>query len=310
MTAFERSPCGTVCACGSIFARRPASAIISTIRAARDEAVLAVDGGDQPGVVVVALEPLEEVDIVLERDPALRVQDVDRPRALGLVALADLEVVEVVRGRDLDRARALLGIGIFVGDDRDQAADQRQPNLAADQMLIALVVGMDRDRGVAEHRLGPRRGDRHPLAGLLAVAVHHRIVEIVEMAVRDSWPATLASAAASSGAPSSRDHLNEPLHLDLDDLEIGDRGLELRVPVDQPLVLVDEPLAIELDEHLGDRARQALVEGEALAAPVAGGAEALELLNDRAARFRLPRPDPLEERLAAHGAPVRLLRAP
>ena len=117
----------------------------------------------------------------------------------------------------------------------------------------------------------------------------------------------MASAAASSGAPSVARPFERALGLDLHDLEVRDRGLELRVPVDEPLVLVDEPLAIELDEHLGDRARQALVEREALAAPVAGGAEALELGDDRAARFRLPRPDALDERLAAQGAAVRLL---
>ncbi len=39
-----------------------------------------------------------------------------------IVALADLEVVEVVRRRDLHRARALLGIGVLVGDDRDLSA--------------------------------------------------------------------------------------------------------------------------------------------------------------------------------------------
>ena len=97
---------------------------------ARDEAVLGVDGGDEARVVVVALEPLEELDIALERHPPLRIEDVDRPHAFGLVALADLEIVEVVRRRDLDCARALLGIGIFVRDDRDQPPDQRQPDMA------------------------------------------------------------------------------------------------------------------------------------------------------------------------------------
>ena len=46
--------------------------------ASRDEAVLAVDGGDEPRVVVVALEPLEEVDIALERHLPLRIEDIDR----------------------------------------------------------------------------------------------------------------------------------------------------------------------------------------------------------------------------------------
>ena len=50
--------------------------------------------------------------------------------------------------------------------------------------LIALVVGMDGDRRVAEHRLRPRRGDGQHLACLLARVVDDGIVEIIEMAVR------------------------------------------------------------------------------------------------------------------------------
>ena len=98
-----------------------------------------------------------------------------------------------------------------------------------------------------------------------------------------------------------------PLHLDLLHLEVGNRGQQLRVPVDQPLVLVDQARAVELDEHLEHRARQALVHGEALARPVAGGAEPLQLVDDGAARLRLPGPHLLEELLAAERAPARLL---
>ncbi len=296
-----------MCACGSISSEKPGERHHFDDAQPRDEAVLTVDRGDQAGVVVVALQALEEGEIILQEYFSSRIQYIDRPCAFGLMALADLEVVEVMRGRDLDRPGALFGIGIIVGDDRHQAADQRQPNPPADQMAVALIVGMDGHRGVAEHRLGPRGGDHHPLAGFLAVRVHHRIFEIIEMAVwipgqdlgqRRRVERRLVVARPFEGA----------LALDLDDLEVGDRGLELRVPVDQALVLVDEPLAMELDENPGDRARQACVQREALAAPVAGGAEPLELLDDRPARFGLPRPDPLEERLAAHGPPIRLLR--
>ena len=100
------------------------------------------------------------------------------------------------------------------------------------------------------------------------------------------------------------------LDLDLLHLEVGDGGEQLRVPVDQPLVLVDQARAVELDEHLEHRARQPLVHGEALARPVAGGAEPLELVDDGAARFRLPRPHLLEELLAPERAAARAPAAP
>ena len=70
--------------------------------------------------------PCDEVGIAAAR-ASPPVEDVDLRQ---VVALADLEVVEVVRRRDLHRAGALLGVGIFVGDDRDAAADQRQDRRA------------------------------------------------------------------------------------------------------------------------------------------------------------------------------------
>ena len=184
MTAFERSPCGTACACGSIFARSPASAIISTIRARATKRSWPSTAAMSRAWSWSLSRPSKKSTLSVERHAALRVEDIDRPRALGLVPLADFEIVEVVRGRDLDRACALFRIGIFVGDDRDQPADQRQANMPAEQMLVARVVGVDRDRGVAEHRLGPRGGDGHAFAGLLALRVHDRIVEVIEMPVR------------------------------------------------------------------------------------------------------------------------------
>src|SRR5581483_5056585 len=82
------------------------------------------------------------------------------------------------------------------------------------------------------------------------------------------------------------------------DLEVRDRGLQLRIPVDQALVAIDQAAAVELDEHLADGAAQALVHGEALAAPVRRGAEPAQLARDRAARLALPLPDALEEAFA------------
>ena len=81
------------------------------------------------------------------------------------------------------------------------------------------------------------------------------------------------------------------VYLDLLHFKIGNGGQQLRVPVDQALVLVDEPGAIKLDEHLEHRARESLIHCELLARPVAGSTEPFELRGDRAAGFRLPGPD-------------------
>ena len=53
-------------------------------------------------------------------DTRLRIEHVEHVGGLDAGALAHLEVIEVVARRDLDRAAAELGIGMLVGDDRDQ----------------------------------------------------------------------------------------------------------------------------------------------------------------------------------------------
>ena len=72
-----------------------------------------------------------------------------------------------------------------------------------------------------------------------------------------------------------------------------------RVPVDQPLVAVDQPFAVQLHEDPAHRRRQARIHREALARPIGRSAEPPQLAGDRAARLLLPLPDPLDELLAA-----------
>ena len=63
---------------------------------------------------------------------------------------------------------------------------------------------------------------------------------------------------------------------------------------------------VERDEDFEDRLGQALVHGEALARPVAGGAEPLQLVEDHAAGFGLPLPHLADEFLAADVAAMDL----
>ncbi len=210
-----------------------------------------------------------KIHVAFEPDSRLRIEDIDHAQVL---ALANFKIVEIVRGRHLHRAGADFRIGIFVGDDGDAAADQRQDHVLADEILVALVPRVHGDAGIAEHGLGPRRrdGDKAPRLVL------DRIAEVPEMA----------------------------LDLELLHFEIGNRRLEFRIPVHQPLVAIHQPLAIELDKETQNRLREAVIHGEALARPVAGGADALQLAADAPTRFLLEGPDLFEEFLAPEAAAV------
>ena len=97
----------------------------------RHHVPVALDRGHQAQRLEIGHDPparLEPVESAIRLrcigvDAPDLVQDRDR---LEPVPTADLEIVEVVGRRDLDRAGALLGIGVCVGHDRDPSADQRQ----------------------------------------------------------------------------------------------------------------------------------------------------------------------------------------
>ncbi len=81
-----------------------------------------------------ALTGFEAVEAIVGRtgqsDARLSVHDAGRRQ---VVALADREVVGVVRWRDLYRASAELGLRPVVGDDRDLSTDEGQNELLPDE---------------------------------------------------------------------------------------------------------------------------------------------------------------------------------
>src|SRR5262249_56253264 len=91
-----------------------------------------------------------------------------------------------------------------------------------------------------------------------------------------------------------------PLDLDHVDLKVGDGALEFRVPVDEALVFVDQARIVKIDEHLEHGPAQALVHGEPLAAPIARGAKALQLIHDGPAALAFPLPHLLDESLPTY----------
>ena len=209
---------------------------------------------------LVAVEP-----VVLAAVTDLRVL-VDALHLLEIMAQADLVVVGVVAGRHLHRAGAEAELDVFVRHDRELAPHERQDRVLADEVPIALVVRVDGHAGVAQHGLGPGRGDDELLVGVL-----DRVADVPEVA----------------------------RHVLVLDLRVRQGGAAVRAPVDDAAALVDEALFVEIAEGLAHGLGADLVQREAVAVPVAGGAHLLLLLDDAVAVLVLPVPDALEELLAA-----------
>ena len=193
-----------------------------------------------------------------------------------IVAQPHFEVVRIVRGRDLDCARAEGGIDVLVGKDGNGAVDDGQDDAPADELLVACIVGVHGDARIAEHRLRARRRDFHETRAVLK-----RIAQMPEM-------------------PRFR------LVLDLD---VRERRVARRAPVRDARPLIDQPLLVKAHENFAHGARAALVHREPLALPVARSAERPELVHDAAAVLLLPLPDALRELLAPKLVAVRSLCA-
>ena len=208
------------------------------------------DALDQAGGVEVGDDALAGVESV---QPAVACRRVVVEAGVGIedvhhrkiVTLADGVVVEVVRWRYLHAARAELAVYVVVGDYRDAAGRQGQIHGGTYQRAVAFVFGMDGDGRVAQHGLRAGGGD-------------YQIVFAVERA--RALGQRVADMPKVAG-------LLDVLHF-----QIGNRRLQRRIPVDQPLAAVDQAIVVETHEDLQHRARESFVHGEALAVPVHGRA--------------------------------------
>ena len=75
----------------------------------------------------------------------------------GLMALPDFVIVKVMGGGDLDAARAEFGVNVMIGDHRNDATRQGQGHAGTNEVLIARVIGMDRNSGIPQHSFWPSR---------------------------------------------------------------------------------------------------------------------------------------------------------
>ncbi|RMQ40687.1 hypothetical protein ALQ05_101874 [Pseudomonas amygdali pv. mori] len=221
----------------------------------------AVDAFVQRAIKVENLSSSENVGILVE--------DVQQRQ---VVAFADFIVVEVMRRGDFHAAGAEFRVAVVVRDDRDAAAYQRQFDELADQCLVALVLWVHRNGGVTEHGFRASGGNDQVIqtfGGFCTVG--QRIAQVPQMAF-----------------------LVVVLHF-----KVGNRGVQLGVPVDQAFATVNEAVFMQAHEGLLHGVGQAVVHGEALAAPVDGRAQTADLTADVAAGLGFPFPDLVQKLLAA-----------
>ena len=170
---------------------------------------------------------------------SLDIEDVDLRQ---IVAAADLKVVEIMCRGYLDRARARFRIRMKVTNDRNTATDKRQHDILADQVLVARVFRVHGNGGIAQHRFRARGCNDDIVPGLergriaLLVPLHRRLI----------GRAILQRIAQVP---------QMAFHFDLLDFQVRNCRVQLRIPVDQTLVLVDEALLVERDEDLEHRPR-------------------------------------------------------
>lgn len=132
-------------------------------------------------------------------------------------------------------------------------------------MRKALVVRVHADGGVAQNRLGTRRGNGHEIFGTF-----YLIVEEIEFS----------------------------LSFFVIDFLVTQRRLGLGIPVHHAIAAVDHALVVQIDERFDDRRRHVGIHREFRAVPVAGSAQLFQLLEDDASVFVGPFPGVLEEFLA------------
>src|SRR5438876_212464 len=150
-----------------------------------DDGPAAVADADAVAVRLLALEETHRAEVLDDALPALEAVEAGvaarfrRHATVGAndraerepVALPHLPVRRIVRRRDLDHAGAERRVDGGVGDDGklERARLRVHGQGLPDEMTVARVVGMDRERRVAELRFRPHGRDRHgPVADVVA----------------------------------------------------------------------------------------------------------------------------------------------
>ncbi len=193
--------------------------------------------------------------------------------------LADVPVVRIVRGCDLEEARGVLRLGVIaiashddvvVLDDWDAPPNNGKGDERAAKFGSAGIVRVHRDRGIAEHCLWTCGRDRHMAASVL------------------EWISQIPHV------PSDLFHLY---------FVVGQCGLRDRIPVHQPLASLDQAILKQTEEGVPNSGGAHGVHCEACTLPITTGAEFLKLAQDDLLVLVLPFLRQGDEILPAHVGP-------
>ena len=166
-------------------------------------------------------------------------------------------VVGIVGGGDLQAACAEIHLNVFVFDDGNLAADQRNDDALPLEVGVLRIVGVDTHRRVAHDCLGARC--RHNGVALFS---DNMIAKIIKLR----------------------------MFVAVNDLGVAQGRARLRVPVNHPDSFIYKPFAVEVDKDAHNRAVALRIHGESRALPVTRCAELLELLENDSAMLLFPCP--------------------
>ncbi len=204
---------------------------------------------------------------------AVVVEDVD---GLEVVFHAQIVVVDVVGGSNLQGAGTELAVHVFVHDDGHHATHAGHDDFLALEPLVALVLGVHAHGGVAHDGLGTGGGnDDVVLSGYTGISGNSGVFNIVAE-VEQFAMAFL-----------------------VDDLLVADGCQGLGVPVDHAHAAVDEAFVVEVHEDADDALVAHLVHSECRAVPVAACTQFAQLFQDDAAVLLFPFPGVFHEFVAA-----------
>ena len=226
---------------------------------------------------VMLLEPLDDglaalftvhagkLAVTLDNHRVL-IEDIDLRQVVGLTHGV---VVGVVSRRDLNKARAKVGVDMPILKDGNLAVDDGElDGLTYKGSLLGVLRG-DGDARVAEHGLGARGGDNDVV--LAVDRLGQRIAQVPQVAL---------------------------LVLVLG-LIVRDSSSAVGAPVDDALAAVDQAVVVPVAEHLAHGLGVVLVHGKALVIKIDGAAHPLNLLDDDAAVLVGPIPARVDKLIAA-----------